>query len=92
LLQAIDVPTLDTTLTVTLLPALPLQWSQGFIRGARVRGGITVDLAWKNGMATKAVFKVDQNIVPRNVRIVYVGRVLAQFRTKAGLSKVITIS
>ena len=43
-------------------------------------------------MATKAVFKVDQNIVPRNVRIVYVGRVLAQFRTKAGLSKVITIS
>jgi len=87
-----DVPTLDTTLTVTLLPALPLQWPQGFIRGARVRGGITVDLAWKNGMATKAVFNVDQDIIPRNVQIVYVGQVLAQFRTKPGLSKVITLS
>jgi len=77
---------------VTLLPALPLQWSRGFIKGARIRGGITVDLVWKNGMATKAVFNVDQNIIPRNVQVVYVGRVLAQFRTKAGLNKVITIS
>ena len=43
-------------------------------------------------MVTKAVFNVDQNIVPRNVQIVYAGRVLAQFRTEAGLNKVITIS
>jgi len=77
---------------VTLLPALPLQWSQGFIKGARIRGGITVDLTWRNGMVTKAVFNVDQNIVPRNVQIVYAGRVLAQFRTEAGLNKMITIS
>lgn len=42
-------------------------------------------------MVTKAVFNVDQNIVPRNVQIVYAGRVLAQFRAEAGLNKTITI-
>ncbi|KAF9451559.1 glycoside hydrolase family 95 protein [Macrolepiota fuliginosa MF-IS2] len=90
LLQAPDVPTLDTPLTITLLPALPLQWPKGSIRGARVRGGIAVDLTWSGGKPTKAVFKVSDQAVPRKIQIVYAGKTLASLSTTPGLSKTIT--
>ena len=32
--------------TVHLLPALPTAWPTGQLRGARCRGGLTVDLEW----------------------------------------------
>jgi len=34
---------------IELLPALPKQWSDGSIEGARVRGGATVDMRWEAG-------------------------------------------
>ncbi|KAF7760242.1 CAZyme family GH95 [Agaricus bisporus var. burnettii] len=85
LLQAPDVPTLSTPITITLLPALPPTWSNGSIRGGRVRGGITVDVAWRNGKPTKAQITVDQNAVPRNVRVVYGNRVVDSFLTTPGM-------
>jgi alpha-L-fucosidase 2 len=37
-----------------LLPALPAAWPQGRLRGARARGGLTVDLQWNRGTLVEA--------------------------------------
>jgi len=91
LLQAPDVPTLDTPLTVTLLPALPSQWASGSIRGARIRGGITVNLIWSQAKPTNVAFIVDQSLTnTRPVRIVYNNQEVGTFATSPGLNQVFT--
>jgi alpha-L-fucosidase 2 len=42
---------------VHLLPALPHAWAEGHFRGLRARGGVEVDLDWKDGRATAAVLR-----------------------------------
>ncbi|KAK1231403.1 hypothetical protein PQX77_005500 [Marasmius sp. AFHP31] len=49
IIQAPDVSSLSETLKVFILPALPSQWNTGEIKGARIRGGITVDMEWSGG-------------------------------------------
>ncbi|KAJ6551471.1 glycoside hydrolase family 95 protein [Mycena capillaripes] len=90
LLQAPDVPTVTTPLVITLLPALPNQWSTGSMKGARVRGGITVNLQWKAGKPTSASFHVDANVVTRSVQVVFRNKVVASFTSSPGLSKTVT--
>jgi alpha-L-fucosidase 2 len=85
LLQSPDVPTLSTPLIVTLLPALPLQWSSGSIRGARIRGAMSVDLQWSGGKPTEVVFNVDANAQSRDVRVMYADNIVAEFVTTSGL-------
>jgi alpha-L-fucosidase 2 len=37
-----------------LLPALPSTWKEGRVTGLRAKGGLTVDIAWRNGLITEA--------------------------------------
>ena len=40
---------------IHFLPALPKAWNDGQLQGLRARGGVTVNLAWKDSRATEAV-------------------------------------
>lgn len=73
-------------LQVTLLPALPANWNTGSIKGARIRGGITLDFSWSGGALTSATFSVDDDVAgrERDVVVNYGGQVIGQFRTNGG--------
>ena len=42
---------------IDLLPALPSDWPKGAITGVRVRGGMTMDLAWAEARPDRVVLK-----------------------------------
>ena len=58
---------------VHLLPALPAAWSTGSVKGLRARGGLAIDIEWKDGKVTKYRLASSE---PRDVLI----RVNGEFR------------
>lgn len=72
---------------IYLLPALPKALPTGSLRGLRVKGGMTLDLAFADGALTTAVFRPAVSAV-RTVRFHYAGK--AAVRTVSGGDVVLT--
>ncbi|KAF9259264.1 glycoside hydrolase family 95 protein [Marasmius fiardii PR-910] len=87
ILQAPDVSSFRKALKISILPALPQQWNKGEIRGARVRGGITVNMSWSDGKPTQLDLQVSNSPIStaRPVEVVYDGKTVASFTTTPGL-------
>ncbi|TFY58636.1 hypothetical protein EVG20_g8073 [Dentipellis fragilis] len=81
LVQAPDVASYSAPLRITLLPALPSKWCSGKIQGARLRGGMTLDLQCADGKPTQASIVTDATGVSRPVQVVYAGNVVKTFTT-----------
>lgn len=85
LIQAPDVPDYSTPLIITLLPALPNTWSTGHIKGVRLRGGIAVNMVWRDGEILSADLKFDRARISRTVQVVVEGKTVDQFTGSPGM-------
>lgn len=61
---------------IELLPALPKAWKDGSVRGLRARGGITIDMEWKDGKVTRLDLISTPPAKPRPVEVVKDGEVI----------------
>ncbi len=53
---------------IELLPALPAAWKNGSVSGIRARGGITIDMSWKDGKVTRYALTTSQRN-PKPVKV-----------------------
>ncbi|MEO1451391.1 MAG: glycoside hydrolase family 95-like protein, partial [Bacteroidota bacterium] len=52
----------STDNTIYLLPALPDAWPDGELKGIRTRGGLELDLAWKDGKVSSVEIKANRDV------------------------------
>lgn len=50
---------------IWILPAVPENWTCGFIKGICIRGGLQLDLEWEQGEKVKAIFYPKKNCTRR---------------------------
>jgi len=82
---------------ICLLPALPREWKDGYVKGLRAKGGFEVDIFWRNGMQKSArirsilgktcqlrcLWPVEVKCGGRHVQVEDVESGLLEFDTKA---------
>lgn len=56
---------------IRLLPALPKEWPDGYIRGLRARGDFTVDIRWNHGRFSSATIHPGENAAAGSIPVVY---------------------
>jgi alpha-L-fucosidase 2 len=64
--------------TIELLPALPAAWPSGKVTGLRARGGVELDIAWKDGELVAAHLRQRRGIVRYRGRDLLVGNTYGQ--------------
>ena len=78
-MKDIDIP----SVCIELLPALPSAWKDGHVEGLCARGGIVVNMTWKNGRVKDLVLTAQRDT---QVTILYNGK-QKTFRLKGGKQK-----
>jgi len=72
----------STSDEIRVLPALPHQWSNGSLKGVRVRGGGRVDITWSGGQLTELRLQAHHAV---KYRVIY-GEQSAEAQVEAGKS------
>jgi len=70
---------------IQLLPALPSEWKDGYVKGLKARGGFEIDLTWKNGQLVDLQVT---SLAGSKCRFVYNGKIINLNIKKGGKKKV----
>ena len=82
---------------ISLLPALPRAWPNGYVRGLRARGGFEVEIVWRDGKVNGVLIRsslggtckirtkrVPLQAVDAKLRLARLGKNLLSFETQPG--------